>query len=381
MKKLTMFTLALAALLGGMLLAQNQAKDITGTWQGTLHAGKELRTVLKISKADGGALKAVFYSIDQGGQGIPVSSISLQGATVKFSIAAIGGNYEGKLANTDGTLITGNWSQGPNPLPLDLTLANDKTAWTIPEPPPPPVPMAADANPSFEVATIKPSVPDSPGIGIRMNGRNFSTLNTTLDDLITFAYELHARQVTGGPGWIGTDKFDLAAIPDKPGMPSDRQIKLMMQKLMAERFKLAFHHEKKELGVFLITVAKTGPKISKNETNPNGLPGLGMQGLGRVSVRNATIADFAQLMQGRILDRPVVDQTGLAGRYDFSLQWTPDDSQYGGRGGQAPPPANGGTAPPDLFNAMQEQLGLKIEATKAPVDVLVIDHVEKPSDN
>jgi len=150
---------------------------------------------------------------------------------------------------------------------------------------------------------------------------------------------------------------------------------------MAERFKLAFHHEKKELGVFLITVAKTGPKISKNETNPNGLPGLGMQGLGRVSVRNATIADFAQLMQGRILDRPVVDQTGLAGRYDFSLQWTPDDSQYGGRGGQAPPPANGGTAPPDLFNAMQEQLGLKIEATKAPVDVLVIDHVEKPSDN
>ena len=108
MKKFTICIFAFAAFLGGTLLGQNQARDITGTWQGTLHAGTDLRTVLKISKADGGALKAVFYSIDQGGQGIPVSSISLQGATVKFSIAAIGGNYEGKLANTDGTLITGN---------------------------------------------------------------------------------------------------------------------------------------------------------------------------------------------------------------------------------------------------------------------------------
>src|SRR5580658_7980439 len=102
--------MALAALLGGALLAQD--KDITGTWQGTLHAGKDLRTVLKISKGDKGGLAAVFYSIDQGGQGIPVGSITLQGSTFKFAIPAIGGTYEGKLANTDGTAITGFWSQG-----------------------------------------------------------------------------------------------------------------------------------------------------------------------------------------------------------------------------------------------------------------------------
>jgi len=371
--------IAVAALSASALFGQ----DISGTWQGTLHGPRDLRVVMKVSKADGGSgFKAMMYSIDQPGPGIPAATITFQGGAVRITVPAIGGTYEGKLSNTDATSMTGTWTQGgPNPTPLDLTLANDKTAWVIPEPPPPPVPMAADAVPSFEVATIKPSNPDAPGIGIRMNGRNFSTLNTTLSDLITFAYGIHARQITGAPGWVETDKFDLAAIPDKPGMPNDKQIKGMMQKLLADRFKLTFHHDKKELGVFLITLGKTGPKLTKNDSNPDGLPGLGMNGMGRVSARNATIADFAGLMQGRILDRPVVDQTGLAGRFDFTLQWTPDDSQYGGRGGQAPPPANGANAPPNLFDAMQEQLGLKIESTKAPVDVLVIDHVEKPSDN
>src|ERR1700733_11469094 len=125
MKKLMLVAMAIIAMCVGALLAQDH--DITGTWQGTLHAGKDLRTVLKITK-DGAALKGTFYSIDQGGQGIPLSSISLQGTSFKFAIAAIGGTYEGKLANTDATEITGFWSQGgPNPLALDLTLANDKT--------------------------------------------------------------------------------------------------------------------------------------------------------------------------------------------------------------------------------------------------------------
>lgn len=369
--------LAVAALSGSALFGQ----DLTGTWQGTLSAGgRDLRVVYKVEKADTG-LKGVMYSIDQGAQPIPIATVAVQGTAVRFSVPAIGGTFDGKLANTDATTIVGFWTQGPTPLPLTLTHATAKTTWTIPDAPPPPVPMDKTADPSFEVATIKPSVPDSPGIGIRMNGRNFSTLNTTLNDLITFAYELHPRQLTGGPAWMESEKFDISAIPDRPGVPNDKQIKSMMKKLLADRFKLAVHQDKKDLNVFLITLGKTGPKITKNDSNPDGLPGLGMQGLGRIAVRNGTMSDFAQLMQSRILDRPVVDQTGITGRYDFTLQWTPDDSQYGGRGGQAPPSANGGTAPPDLFTAMQEQLGLKIEATKAPANVLVIDHVEKPSAN
>jgi uncharacterized protein (TIGR03435 family) len=93
------------------------------------------------------------------------------------------------------------------------------------------------------------------------------------------------------------------------------------------------------------------------------------------------MGDFAGLMQSAVLDRPVVDHTGLPGRFDFTLTWTPDETQFGGLGMHVPPPADNASAPPDLFTAMQEQLGLKLESTKAPVDVLVIDHVEKPSEN
>ncbi len=358
-----------------------QERDISGTWQGTLHGPRDLRIVMKISK-DAGGLKAMMYSIDQGGPGLPAGAVTLQGTAVKITVPAIGGVFEGKLTNTDATTMSGTWTQGgPNPTPIEMVLATAQTAWAIPEPPPPPTPMAEDAVPSFEVATIKPSKPDAQGIGIRMNGRNFSTLNTKLSDLITFAYGLHPRQITGAPGWVETDKFDLAAIPDKPGMPNDAQIKGMMKKLLAERFQLKFHNEKKELTVFVITVGKTGSKLTKNESNPKGLPGLGFRGLGNLVVRNATMADFAGLMQSRVLDRPVVDQTELAGRYDFTLQWTPDENQFGGAGARAPAPTDGTPAQPDLFTAVQQQLGLKIETAKAPVDVLAIDHVEKPSEN
>src|ERR1700761_9700631 len=127
--KTSMLLLTALAVTSGAAFAQ----DITGTWQGTLHAGQnDLRTVIKISK-DGATLKGMMYSIDQGGQGIPMTNISVQAGTVKFAIPAVGGSYEGKLANTDATSINGFWTQGgPKPLPLDLTLANEKTAWTIP---------------------------------------------------------------------------------------------------------------------------------------------------------------------------------------------------------------------------------------------------------
>ena len=183
MKKLLFRMLALAALSGGAL----QAQDLTGTWQGTLTPpnGKELRIVVKVTKGDGGALRATMYSIDQGGGGISANPVTLQGTAVKMSVPGVGGSYEGKL-EADGDSITGNWKQGPAPLALNLKRATPQTAWEIPEPPPPPKPMAADATPEFEVATIKPATPDRPGKGFMVRGRQFSTINTTLADLITF---------------------------------------------------------------------------------------------------------------------------------------------------------------------------------------------------
>jgi bla regulator protein blaR1 len=377
MKKFLFGMATLAALSGAALFAQ----DLTGTWQGALQAGgRELRTVIKISTADGGGLRAVMYSIDQGAQPMPVNPVTVQGSTVKMSIPGIGGTYEGRL-EADGNSITGTWTQGPNPMTLNLKRVTAETAWAIPAPPAPPKPMAPDASPVFEVATIKPSDPDRPGKAFTVRGRQFATINTTLGDIITFAYGIHAKQITGGPAWLETEKYDLSAQPDGEGQPNERQWKTMLQKLLADRFKLAFHRDKKELSVYAITVGKNGPKLTKSEGNPNGLPGLFFRGLGNLPVTNATMADFAGVMQGAVLDRPVVDQTGLSGRWDFTLKWTPDEFQFGALGVRVPPPTNAADAPPDLFTAVQEQLGLKLDSTKAPAEVFVIDRVEKPSEN
>jgi uncharacterized protein (TIGR03435 family) len=362
-------------------VGENPAQNIADTWQGTLHAGQDLRTVVKISKADDGGYTAVFYSIDQGGAVIPVTKITLDGTTVKMSITMIGGTYEGKLS-PDGKSITGTWSQGQNPLPLNLTRATPETEWTIPPPPPKLPPMDVNASPTFEVATIKPSKPDEQRKAIIVQGRRMHIINQPLSAMISFSYGVQAKQIVGLPAWADTDKYDIDAEPDGEGMPNDKQWKGMIQKLIVERYKFTFHQDKRELPVYVLSVAKTGPKLTKSEGDPNGLPGLFFRGRpGDLGVRNATMADFVGLLQGAVLDRPVVDQTGLSGRFDFTLNWTPDDSQFAGMGAKIPPPTDSANAPPSLYTAIQEQIGLKLDATKAPADVIVIDHVEKPSEN
>lgn len=360
--------------------AANEAQNIADTWQGTLHAGRDLRVVAKISKADGGGYKGEFYSIDQGGDPIPVAKITLDGTAVKFSITAIGGAYEGKLS-ADGKTIAGSWTQGPNPLPLNFERATPSTEWTIPPPTPKLAPMAANANPTFEVATIKPSKPDDQRKLFIVRGNRFQIINQPLTQIISFAFDVQVKQVIGLPAWAETDKYDIDGKPDGEGAPSGKQWKSMIQKLLADRFKLTFHHDKRELSVYVLSVAKTGQRMTKSEGDPNGLPGLFFQALGKLNVRNALMTDFTELMQSAVLDRPVLDQTGITGRWDFTLNWTPDDSQFSGLGARVPPPTDSANAPPNLYTAIQEQIGLKLDATKAPADVMVIDHVEKPSDN
>jgi len=330
---------------------------------------------------DNDKLKATFYSIDQNPTPIPASSFTKDGSNVKMTITALNGNYEGKLS-ADGNAITGNWSQGGPPLPLNLTRATPETAWAIPEPPPPPVRMAANANPEFEVATIKPSDPNRPGKLFTVRGQNVVTINTTMSDLITMAYDLHPKQIVGGPAWLETDKYDLTGKPDVPGQPNVAQMKIMLQKLLADRIQLKFHREKRELNVYALTAGKTGKKFNKSERDPNGLPGL-FFGPPRVTlnVTNATIGEFTNLLQSAVLDKPVVDQTGLTEKYDFVVKFTPDPGMMQGLGGGGPAPTDNFDAPPDLFTAIQQQLGLKLESTKASADVLVIDKAEKPTEN
>jgi hypothetical protein len=196
-----------------------------------------------------------------------------------MAVPAIGGNYEGKLSNTDATAMTGTWTQGPAPLPLNLTHATDKTAWAIPDPPAPPKVMAADAKPSFEVATIKPAKPDQ-GMSFLVNRSGMlNSTGTTLSFLIKFAYDVHPRQISKGPAWFETEKYDITAKPDIEGIPSLPQLKMMVQKMLAERFQLSFHRDKKELPVYGLSVAKTGVKMTKDDSNPNSLPGFGGGGV------------------------------------------------------------------------------------------------------
>ena len=219
-------------------------RDIVGTWQGTLHlaqANRDLRIVNKITKDDKGALKIVDYSIDQPGQGMTATSASFEDGVLKYSIDPIQGKYEGKMS-ADGKTIMGTWTQGPGPIPLNLDRANSDTAWVIPEPP---KSMPTDANPGIDVATVKPSKPDQPGKLFTFRGRSLVTINTTMNDLVTFAYGLHTKQIIGAPDWFGDDKFDVDLVPDIDGRPGLSQMRLLLQKLLAERFKLTFHHDQK----------------------------------------------------------------------------------------------------------------------------------------
>jgi uncharacterized protein (TIGR03435 family) len=243
--------------------------------------------------------------------------------------------------------------------------------------------MAADASLNFEVATIKPSNPATPGQSILVGrgGANlFTTTNTTLNDLIVFAYGVHIQQIMNGPAWLASEKFDLSAKPEDAGVPDATQLRTMVQKLLVDRFSLKFHKEKKELSAYTLNVGKNGVKMAKNESGGT-LPGFGGRGPGAIGVRNSTMTEFASFLQARVLDRPVVDQTGLAGKFDFTLEWRPDTAQTAAQGPNAPALPPEVASRPDIFTAFQEQIGLKLESMKTPVEVFVIDQVQKPSEN
>jgi bla regulator protein blaR1 len=234
----------------------------------------------------------------------------------------------------------------------------------------------------FEVATIKPGHPSPRGSGVFINGRRFEVIDTKLEQLISFAYGLDPRQVVGAPDWMNKDEFDITAVPEGDGQPTIAQWKEMTQKLLAERFNLRFHPDTRILPVYLLTVARSGAKLTKSESDPSALPMVYFPGQwGKLVARNAAIKDFAVQIQGSVLDRPVVDKTGLIDRYDFTLSWTPDESQFTRIDARIPSPADAANPPPPLLTAIQEQLGLKLEAGNARADVIVIDRLERPTPN
>ena len=237
-------------------------------------------------------------------------------------------------------------------------------------------------HPQFEVASIKPGKPSPKGSGVFINGRRIEVIDTKLEMMISFAYGLHPRQIVGAPDWMNKDEFDVTAVAAGDSQPTAPQWKEMMQRLLADRFNLQFHRETRVLPVYRLSVVRSGAKLTKSGGDPAALPMVFFPGQwGKLVGRNAGIKDFAAQIQSAVLDRPVVDATGLSGRYDFTLSWTPDESQFSRINERIPPPTDPASAPPPLFTAIQEQLGLKLEAGSAQSEVIVVDHLERPTPN
>jgi len=244
-------------------------------------------------------------------------------------------------------------------------------------------PTGSDAH--FEVATIKPSSPDSSNSSPGEMGHRVTMYGTTVLFLIGFAYDLHNDQIIGSPSWSGSEKFDIDAISGVPGDPSLEQIKMMFRGFLAERFQLTAQSENRPHAAYALSLAKNGPRLAKSSEPVDSKPGLFMQpGFPKVAAMkgvNLSMSDFARLLQSGILDRPVVDHTGLVGKYDFLLRWTPDDSQFRQVGLRLPPPSES-TDAPSLYTAVQDQLGLKLTAERdALVPVLLVQHLSRPSPN
>jgi uncharacterized protein (TIGR03435 family) len=186
--------------------------------------------------------------------------------------------------------------------------------------------------------------------------------------------------VVDAPKWATSERYDIAGVPDKEGVPNILQQRAMLIKLLADRFKLTLRSDKQEMSAFVLTVVKDGPKLTPT-TIEGVVPTSGMHPAPEgwvLSTHCASTKVLAGFLQLAILDRPVVDKTGLTGRYDIDLLFTPDSSQFNGH----PPPARETANPaPGLFDALQQQLGLKLSSEKTEVEVYTIEKAEKPSEN
>ena len=259
--------------------------------------------------------------------------------------------------------------------------------------------------PVYEVASIKPNKSSDPTRAIRATPDRLAITNFTLRMLIRTAYGVQDFQISGGPNWLNSENYDVEAKMDSSMVdemaklsPDQRQLQTlhMLQSLLADRFRLALHRETKELPVYALVIGKYGPKFQEakpGDTYPNGIAGPGGHPLGAGALlrmergklvgQGVPLSNLVEVLsQENLVGRTVVNKTGLAGNYDFTLQWTSDESRAstGGQQGTENPPAPNSSGP-SLFTAIQEQLGLKLESQKSSVEILVIDHVEKASEN
>jgi uncharacterized protein (TIGR03435 family) len=234
--------------------------------------------------------------------------------------------------------------------------------------------IVAASSPTFDVVSVKPADLANPGMSIRFDPNRFAMGGCSLKFAIQYAYGIQDFQVVGGPDWVDSARFDIVAESEnafpRGGTNQQEQearqklLRQRLQALLADRFHLKVHISTKEMPVYGLVIAKGGSKLEKAKVETGGWS----TGQGLIKGNYISMASLASMLSST-LDRIVLDQTGLPDKYDFALSWTPEDEP------------NPDPTLPGLFTAIQEQLGLKLEGQKGPVEVTVIDHVEKPSAN
>jgi uncharacterized protein (TIGR03435 family) len=228
---------------------------------------------------------------------------------------------------------------------------------------------------TFDVASIRPHAPDDSRFLVRQpNGGHFTAEGAVGKLLVMLAYGVQDSQITGGPNWFGTEKWDIEAKCDD-NRHSAEETKHMLQKLLEDRFSLKILHQTEQRAVYVLTVSNKGPKFSGTEKATTNL----RVSSNSISMQRGTMGGLTGVL-ATALGRPVLDRTGLTGQYDLSVQWDDAPVREGGAPGIDAPAAPGNDHG-SIFTAVENQLGLRLEGQHAPVDVLVIDHIDKPSSN
>ena len=347
-----------------------RAQTITGTWQATTPSVENPRVALRISKASDGSLQGIFYRIGPTVTGLP-STVQFHDPDLNVVIAVLDTTYQARLS-PDHKSFQGIWTQNKQSSPLTFTLATPDTLWKTTGDAVA-APMAAGADPAFDVATIKLSQPPARSRSFVLRTRHFAARNATVADMVKFAYSLRTRQIEAAPSWFDDTRFDIDATPDAEGLPSDDQDRAMLRKLLADRFQFRFHTVEKVFPAYSMTLGASHPGLVPSDPELNTRAGIlthtGADGQMLVQFRDHTMTDLTEILMNFFPDRHVVDETGLEGRFDFSIT-IPD----------RPASPDMGDRASDLLHALQE-LGFKLTPKKISLKVSVIDHVEAPSAN
>ncbi|MGD0738372.1 MAG: TIGR03435 family protein [Terracidiphilus sp.] len=359
-----------------LLAATLHAQSIAGTWQGTMTitnqqgapVNQNLRIVFTIEKSADGSLHGGLKFIDIG-RAMPLTSVAFSAPDVTFTQSDAGMDYHGKLS-ADGQSIGGTWVQNGRSLPLTLQLATEDTVWKSPTALPP---MAADADPSYEVATIKPANPDEQHPVFDLRAHTFSATGTSAKELIKTAWNIRGRQVIGGPPWLEDKKFDIVAEPDTPGKPSEEQSRVMIRKLLIERFNLQAYTAQQDYPVLALTLDPKAPPPTPSDPKFN--ESLSMYGRRDgddivVHITGATIPQMLGFIMNTFQARQLVDETGLTGTYNITLR--------------IEGLAQGPVSDEDFGTALVQaaaHAGFKFISKKQPLTVVVVDHIDPPTPN